>query len=273
MDSVLNVIKESADIDLSHYKRSSIERSINRRIRTSGTQTPAQYASLLRSDPRELRQLISDITVDFSFFFRNETLFKILKQSIIPDIIRRNKAAAEGPIRIWCAGCGAGEEAYSITILLFEALKGNASRDKITIFATDVDSTSLTKSRAGMYSPESIKNVQPSSRERYFSFDGRYRIKDFIKSMICFGKHDLLSDPPISRIDLLLCRNVLIYLDKEGQAVVLTRLRYALPSGGYLVLGKSETLSREVSDSFAVVDRTCKIFRRKDDDKWPFSYR
>ncbi len=276
MNRILNVIKDSGDVDLSHYKRSSIERSIARRIRTVGARSLSEYASLLRSDGEELHTLISDITVDFSFFFRDEKLFETLRQSILPEIIRAKKACGQSPVRVWCAGCGAGEEAYSIAILLFEAFKGNVGREGRplghTIFATDVDASSLAKSRAGIYSPESMKNVPRFTRERYFLFDGRYRIKDFIKNLICFGKHDLLSDCPISRIDLLLCRNVLIYLDKGGQSVVLRRLRYAVRPGGFLVLGKSESLSNEVSGSFAVVDRARRIFRRKDDDKWPFSY-
>ncbi len=272
MDAILKVIEDSGDLDLSHYKRSSIERSINRRARSAGVRTLPEYASLLRSDPGELRKLISDVTVDFSFFFRDEKLFEILEHSILPEVIRTNKACGQGRIRVWCAGCGSGEEVYSIAILLFEALKGNTGRDKVTIFATDVDPASLAKSRAGVYSAESIKNVPRPTRKRYFSFEARYRIKDFIKELICFGKHDLLSDPPISRIDLLLCRNVLIYLDKGGQSEVLRRLRYAVRPGGFLVLGKSESLSRETVDSFAVINRGCKIFRRKDDEKWPFFY-
>ncbi len=272
MDAILKVIEDSGDLDLSHYKRSSIERSISRRASGAGARTLSEYASLLRSDPGELRELLSDITVDFSFFFRDEKLFEMLKHSILPEVIRTNKACGQSCIRVWCAGCGAGEEAYSITILLFEAFKGNTGRDKLAIFATDVDPASLAKSHAGVYSAESIKNVPRSTRERYFSFEGHYRIKDFIKDLICFGKHDILSDPPISRIDLLLCRNVLMYLDKEGQSEALRRLRYAVRPGGFLVLGKSESLSRETQDSFAVVNRGFKIFRRKDEEKWPFFY-
>jgi len=272
MHSILKLIKNSADLDLSYYKRSSIERSINRRMRACGVRNLSEYASLLHRDPGELHTLISDVTVDFSLFFRDEKLFELLKQTILPQIIRQNKVSGEGPIRVWCAGCGAGQEAFSVAILLFEALKGNIGREKITVFATDVDPSSLAKSRAGTYSAESVKNVPPSALERYFSFDGCYRVKDFIKNLICYGKHNVLSNPPISRIDLLLCRNVLIYLDKEGQSVVLKKLRYAVRPGGYLVLGKSESLSQEVSNSFTVVDRACKVFQRKEDDKWPFSY-
>jgi len=272
MDAILDVIQGLADLDLSRYKKSSIERSINRRMRVTGAQSLSEYAGLLRSDPAELNVLISDITVDFSLFFRDENLFEILKESILPEIIRRNRASGQGAVRVWCAGCGSGEEAYSIAILLFEALKGDTGRDRLTIFATDVDPLSLAKSRAGVYSAEALRNVDSCSRERYFSFDGCYRIKDFMKNLICFGKHNLLSDPPISRIDLLLCRNVLIYLDKDGQSVALKRLRYAVRPGGYLVLGKSESLLQEVSDSFLVVDRAGKIYRRKDDDRWLFSY-
>jgi len=272
MDEILNLIKDTGDLDLSHYRKSSIERSINRRIRIAGARTHSEYATVLRSDPAELRELVSDITVDFSVFFRDERLFEILKQSILPEIIRTNKVHGRGPVRVWCAGCGAGQEAYSIAILLFEAIKGNAGRDKVTIFATDVDPSSLTKSHTGVYSPESIKNVSRFTRERYFTFDEQYRVKNFIKNLICFGKHDFLIDPPISRVDLLLCRNVLIYLDKAGQSIALKRLRYSVRPGGFLVLGKSESLSSETRDSFAVVDRACRIFRRKDDEKWPFFY-
>ncbi len=272
MDAVLKVIKDSTDLDLAHYKRSSIERSVNRRMRACGVQSFFEYASLLESDPGELQALASDLTVDFSLFFRDEKLFEILRHSILGQIIRRNKLTGEGPLRVWCAGCGAGEEAYSIAIVLFETLKGNAGRENIIIFATDVDPSSLAKSRAGVYSPESLKNVEPSSVQRYFSFDGFYRVKDFIKNLICFGRHDLLGNPPISRVDLLLCRNVLIYLEKQGQSAVLKKLRFAVRPDGYLVLGKSESLSQEVRGSFEVVDRAFKIFRRKEDDKWPFPY-
>ena len=272
MDAILKVIKDLADLDLSPYKRSSVERSVNRRMRACGLQTLSEYVSLLQWDSRELHTLISDVTVEFSVFFRDEKLFEILRCSLLSEIIRWNKTSGERPIRVWCAGCGTGEEAYSVAILLFEALKGNVGRKKIALFATDVDFSSLAKSRAGVYSPDSIKNIASSTRERYFSFDGSYRIKDFIKNLICFGKHNLLSDPPISHIDLLLCRNVLIYLEKEGQSAVLNRLRYAVRPGGYLVLGKSESLWPPVSDSFDVVNRAFKIFRRKDGDKCLISY-
>jgi two-component system CheB/CheR fusion protein len=266
MHSILKVIKDAAGLDLSLYKRSSIERSINRRMRACGVQNLSDYASLLVGDTNELHALVSDVTVEFSFFFRDEELFHLLRGTILPDLVRKRKAASEGTIRVWCAGCGAGEEAYSVAILLFETLKGSIRRNNVTIFATDVDPSSVAKSRAGIYSAESIKNLTSATLERYFSFDGSYHIRDFIKNLICFGKHDLLSNPPISRIDLLSCRNVLIYLDKEGQSAVLKKLRYALRPGGYLVLGKSESLSQQVTNSFCVVDRACKVFQRKEDD-------
>ncbi len=272
MDAILKLIEDSADLDLSHYKRSSIERSVNRRMHARGIHNLPEYVSLLQTDLQELRALVSDVTVDFSLFFRDEKLFEILKESVLPDVIGQSKMGGERCVRVWCAGCGAGEEAYSVAILLFEALKGTVGREKLTVFATDVDPTSLAKSREASYSEDSVKNLPPVTRERYFSFDGSYRVRDFIKDLICFGKHNLISDPPISRIDLLLCRNVLIYLDKEGQCVVLRKLRYAVRPGGYLILGKSESLSRDINDCFGVLDRTLKIFRRKDDDKCTFLY-
>jgi len=272
MDAILKMIQDSANLDLSHYKKSSIERSVNRRMHARDIQSLPGYVSLLETDPQELHALVSDVTVDFSLFFRDEKLFDLLKDSVLPELIRQSRAGAGRPVRAWCAGCGAGEEAYSVAILLFEALKGSAGRERVTIFATDVDPASLAKSRAAAYSEESARDIPHTVLERYFSLDGGYRIKSFIKDLICFGRHNLISDPPISRIDLLLCRNVLIYLDKEGQLVVLRRLRYAVRPGGYLVLGKSESLPRDIGDSFEVVDRTLKIFRRKDDDKCIFPY-
>jgi len=271
MDAILQVIKDRASLDLSRYKRTSLERSIARRMRARGIADVSEYASFLTRDSEELQTLVSEVTVDFSLFFRDPELFDFLQQIILPKIVLRKKASGEGAIRVWCAGCGSGEEVYSIAILLFEALKGKASRDTVAIFATDVDASSLDKSRAAVYSPESVRNVPIPTQERYFSFNGSYRVKEFIKELICFGKHDLLKNPPISRIDLLLCRNVLIYLDPQGQSVVLRKLCYAVRPGGYLVLGKSEGLSGEISDFFAVVERGEKVFQRKDGDKCPFS--
>ncbi len=272
MDEILKVINDFGGLDLTHYKRSSIERSVNRRVHACGIPTLSEYALFLQANASELQALISDVTVDFGLFFRDEKLFETLKQSILPEIIRQKKVSGEWPIRVWCAGCGAGEEAYSVAILLFESLKGLVHREEAIIFATDVDASSLTKSRAGIYSAETLHDVPDLARERYFSFDGSYRVKDFLKNLICFGRHDLLTNPPISHIDLLLCRNVLIYLDQGGQSILLRRLRYAVRPGGYLVLGKSESLSQEVSNSFIVVDRTFRTFQRKGDDTCPFSY-
>ena len=222
-----------------------------------------EYVRYLEQKPAEVDTLFQDFLIGVTSFFRNPTAFEALQKKVIPNLFTGKHP--DSVIRIWVPGCSTGEEAYSIGILLQEQMEMLKKNFKVQIFATDIDSRAIVKARSGVYPPTISIDISPERLNRFFTQDsnGNYRIQKNIRDMIVFSEQDIIKDPPFSKLDLLSCRNVLIYMDKELQKKLIPLFHYALNKDGFLFLGPSETLG-EFENLFETLDRKSKLYRKKD---------
>ena len=248
-------------VDFSHYKQSTINRRILRRMALARLQTLTDYVSLLRENATEIDLLYRDLLINVTSFFREPTLFETLSRDIFPQLLKERKPGE--PIRIWVPACSTGEEACSLAICLFEYLGDEAISTPIQIFATDLSEAAIDKARTGVYYKSALENVSPKRLSRFFTrLDGHYQVIKPIRDVCIFATHNLLKDPPFSRMDLISCQNVMIYLESMPQKNVLQAFHYALKDSGYLVLGKSETIGN-TTDLFQPEDKEHKIYSKK----------
>lgn len=260
LTKIFALLRNQSHVDFSHYKPSTIKRRIARRMVIQKSKKLEDYFSLLQSNPQEIRALFADILINVTEFFRDPDIFAALKKQVLSKIMKHKPAGA--PIRIWVVGCATGEEAYSVAISLLEVMGDEAQKATIQIFATDISESALQKARAGVY-PESIrKNVSPERLSRFFEkTETGYKISKRIRDMCLFSRHDVTSDPPFSKVDLICCRNLLIYFDSALQKHVLPILHYALNPDGFLWLGRSESVGN-LSTLFRVTDKAKKFYLR-----------
>ena len=238
-DSILAGLLNATGIDFSLYRETTIRRRILRRLALSNLDSLKEYAERIRNDRGELSALHRDLLINVTRFFRDPESFETLKKVVVPRIVHGKPA--DSPIRIWVAGCATGEEAYSIAILLQEYFTETGRIYPVQIFASDVSTTALEKARTGTYPASIAADVGPERLNRWFSkVDEGYRISTALREMCVFSRHDLLQDPPFSKLDLISCRNTLIFFGSVRQNVI-ARFHYALKPGGFLVLGPSRT--------------------------------
>lgn len=263
IEAIFELLRNECGIDFSHYKPSTITRRIERRLQLTHTNHLDQYLSRLRQEPEELRILYADLLIGVTRFFRDAKCFLRLEQEIIPNLIKRNDP--EEQIRVWVAGCATGEEAYSLAILLHEQLTALKRPVRVKIFATDVHRSSLDTAGAGIYSEEHLVDVSQERLQRYFTrkLDG-YHVVPELRQLIVFAPHNVIKDAPFTRMDLVSCRNLLIYLQQKAQKKVLSLFHFGLKTGGILLLGSSETPG-DLIDEFDKVDERCKIYRKRRD--------
>ncbi|MGD1072937.1 MAG: chemotaxis protein CheB [Bryobacteraceae bacterium] len=256
---LFKLLRDASGVDFTFYKKSTLSRRIARRMALKKIERLSEYLKHLQGNREELHDLYRDLLIHVTGFFRDPDVFRALRGRIIPQILAREP---EGdPIRIWVPGCSTGEEAYSIAICLFESLRDRATSTPIQIFASDISEQAVDRARAGVYPKDALKKVSKERVRRFFTaVEGNYQIKSGIRELCIFARHDLTKDPPFSRMDLISCRNVLIYLEPVLQKRILTSFRYALRDGGFLLLGKSETLGGFTD--FKVVDRKNKFFAK-----------
>lgn len=249
------IVRESG-WDLRNYKKASLKRRIAVRLNTHNISSYRDYHSVLESDPAEYNNLISTITIKVSEFFRDPEVFDFLKELIGRD------APSWHLYRAWSCGCAHGEEAYSLAILLADSF-GTGNMDKISVFATDADEKALDKARKGIYAEESIRNISHNLKNRYFEkSDKGYKLNHEIRHLVRFGALDIIRGNPISKVDLLLCRNLLIYFEKGLQGLVLKKLDFALKPGGILVLGTAETLPPSFSSRYTEIRQRSRVYRK-----------
>lgn len=251
--------------DFTHYKQTTIRRRILRRMVINKKESPAEYYDYLRSNKEELDLLFQDLLIQVTSFFRNPENFTYLSDSILPEIFKNS--TDNSSIRIWVAGCSSGEEAYSMAILFSEYLgkhRQDYPHQKIQVLATDLSKTAIQKARKGLYSKTSISAISATRLELYFTKtpDG-YQINQSIRDICLFANHDFVKDPPFGKIDLISCRNVLIYMEPYLQKKALTTFHYAIKPTGYLMLGESETTTG-VPDLFSSLSKRKKIYSRKE---------
>jgi two-component system CheB/CheR fusion protein len=259
LESILKLLRVRASSDYRHYKKATIVRRIRRRMGIKQAASMADYLKLLQQDQGELTQLSKDMLIGVSSFFRDPEAFEELREKAIVPLITRSDP--DTPLRAWVPGCATGEEAYSVAMLLLEAAASADTFRTVQVFASDVDDHALEVGRAGVYA-ESIAEVVSADRlERFFTKQGqKYQVTKQLREVVVFSRQDLITDPPFSKLDLITCRNVLIYIEPAIQKKILALFTFALTTGGYLFLGKSEGIV-ELEDLFEPVSKPRRIYR------------
>ncbi len=260
-ESILQILRQRMAVDFTHYKHATLQRRIQRRMVLHKTESLKAYADYLRANATEVAELFSDILIHVTGFFRDPAVFLALKKKLFPRMVKSKPA--DEPIRIWVPGCSTGEEVFSIAIVLMEFMADRNLHHTAQIFGTDIHERALEKARAGWY-PETIKTDVSDERLRRFfvRVDGGYRINKAIREMCIFARQNVVADPPFSNLDLISCRNLLIYLGQGLQRKAIPLFHYALKPNGFLMLGASETIGG-FSDLFALQDNKAKIYAKK----------
>jgi two-component system, chemotaxis family, CheB/CheR fusion protein len=260
LEELLGFLKRSRGFDFSGYKRPSLERRFRRRMDAIGCASYGDYLDYLEVHPDEYEQLFDTLLINVTEFFRDPPVWEELRKDVLPELL-----AARGdqePIRVWSAGCASGEEAYTLAMILADALGVDAYCDRVKIYATDVDEQALTAARQGIYAAGQVDSVPVDMRERYFEpVDRRLAFRKDLRRTVIFGRNDLASDAPISRLDLLVCRNTLMYFTAETQGRILRHFHFALRDDGVLMLGKSEMVLSH-RDLFSTIDLKRRLFRK-----------
>ncbi|MBL6965966.1 MAG: PAS domain-containing protein [Anaerolineales bacterium] len=260
LENLLEYLRQSRGFDFTGYKRNSLQRRIQKRMAMVSINDYSDYVDYLEVHPDEFELLFNTILINVTAFFRDKPAWDYLQNEIIPRIIHAKKT--NETVRVWSAGCASGEEAYSMAILLAEALGENDFRNRVKIYATDVDEEALAEARHARYSAENLKAIDPVLRDKYFyeTPEGTIFRSDLRRQLI-FGRHDLVQDAPISRLDLLVCRNTLMYMNADTQSEILQRMHFALREDGYLFLGKAEMMLTR-TNLFLPTDLTYRVFSK-----------
>lgn len=261
---IIELVRQRAEIDFRLYKTGTIRRRIQRRIGLAGLHRDdfAGYLSHLTSDAAELDRLASDFLINVTAFFRDPQIFAEISKGIVPEIIRRHEG--DGPIRVWVAGCSTGQEAYSLAMIFIEAMEKAPSRQSLQVFASDIDEDAIAIARAGLFPAGLEREVSTERLSRFFQREpGGWRVAADLRSRIVFSVHDVLNDPPFSRLDMVSCRNLLIYFGLEAQARAFSHFHFALLPDGVLLLGSAETPPAS-SHSFATLSKDQRTYRRVD---------
>jgi two-component system CheB/CheR fusion protein len=258
-EELLGHLRDNRGFDFTGYKRASLERRVRRRMSDVTISTYEEYRDRLEVDPEEFTALFNTILINVTSFFRDTEAWERLRSDLLPQLLAHRPS---GPIRAWSAGCASGQEAYTIAICLAEALGVETFRDRVKIYATDVDEEALAHARSATYTDREVSTIPPDLLEKYFEQNGtRFTFRPDLRRSVIFGRADLVQDAPISHVDLLTCRNALMYLTAETQARVAERLHYSLRPDGILFLGKAEMLLSQ-SALFAPLDLKNRFFRR-----------
>jgi two-component system CheB/CheR fusion protein len=261
LEDLLTFIRDSRGFDFTGYKRSSLARRIRKRMQDVGIADYVDYRDRLESSAEEFRYLFNTILINVTSFFRDTDTWTYLQGEILPNLLAGIDPTEE--IRVWSAGCSSGEEAYSLAIALAEALGVEECVRRVKIYGTDVDDEALREARSGLYPAKSLEAMSEDLRKKYFEANGaQFVLRSDLRRRVIFGRHDITRDAPISRLDLLVCRNTLMYFNVEAQSKIIDRFHFALREGGYLFLGKAEMLLSD-GDRFEVANMRQRVFRRR----------
>jgi two-component system, chemotaxis family, CheB/CheR fusion protein len=260
LEALLDYLKRNRGFDFTGYKRPSLTRRIQKRMQSIPVDSYAAYRAHLESNPDEFEDLFDTILINVTSFFRDEDAWDVLRAEVVPQLLAQK--SPHEPIRVWSAACATGEEAYSLVIAFAEVMGLDEFRERVKVYATDVDESALVAARQAAYAAKDVETLAPEIVERYFErCESRYLFRRDLRRAVVFGRNDLIQDAPISRIDLLACRNALMYFDAATQGRIVSRFFFALNEGGYLLLGRAETLLTYTS-MFAPVDVKRRIFRK-----------
>ncbi len=259
-DELLASLRRHRGFDFTGYKAASLQRRVTKRMQAVGIGAFPEYEDYLEVHPDEYVHLFNTILINVTSFFRDQAVWDYLASDVVPRIAG-GKAPGD-PIRVWSAGCASGEEAYTLAVVLAEALGLEAFRERVKIYGTDVDDDALAQARQAVYAARDLEDVPPAIQEKYFEPAGDRRgFRKDLRRNVIFGRHDLMQDAPISRLDLLLSRNCLMYFNAETQARILERFHFAVNDGGYVVLGKAEMLMTH-GNTFTPVDLKRRVFQK-----------
>jgi len=260
---IIQLIHRAIGVDFSHYKVTTIRRRIIRRMLLYKLDNLTDYTQYLREHPAEARVLYNDLLINVTTFFRDQEAMAYMGKVLLPQLIKTR--SPREPLRIWVPACSTGQEAYSLAMLLLETLGEGTAIPPIHIFATDLSEPAITKARQGIYTKSEVIDISPKRLQRFFTkIDDQYRIHKTIRDLCVFAPHNLFKDPPFSRLDLISCRNLLIYLNGHLQRRAFSTFHYALKPNGYLLLGKSETVSASAS-LFTAVEKNFRMYTRRND--------
>lgn len=261
LKQIYNLLLKETGVDFSHYKPASIKRRLQHRMQQIETESVKDYVKILEDDKTEINNLYKDILIHVTTFFRDAESFKYLKNILLPRLLKEK--LPDQPMRIWIPACSTGEEAYSIAMILAELQETKSNRNRVQIFATDLSDYAIRLARLGEYSKSDLNSLSKERVKRFFVKTGdRYHITKELRETCVFAPHNILSDPPFFKIDFISCRNLLIYFDTAAQKKALGTMNFALKEGGYLMLGKSETIGA-ASQLFTQVNHKLKIYSRK----------
>lgn len=262
LSRILKILLERTGTDFSLYKPGTLVRRITRRMSLLSVKTlqGTDYLKVLLDSPQECEALAADLLINVTRFFRDGDVFQFLEESVLPELVSNHRD--DRPFRVWVAGCSTGEEAWSLAMLLLEAIEADGRKIRLQILASDIDPDAIATARAGLYPPSIAADISPERLARFFTPDERgYRVRDDFRSHAVFTVQNLLTDPPFARLDLVSCRNVLIYLGPEAQAKIISHFEFSLVARGVLLLGSSET-GGDISGRFEVVSKPARVYRR-----------
>ncbi|MCU1699942.1 MAG: chemotaxis protein CheR [Mycobacterium sp.] len=259
-ESLLRYLRDTRGVDFTGYKRTSLVRRARHQMEHAGVQTFEEYLDVLQASSDEFAALFNTILINVTSFYRDPEAWQFIQDEVVPALLARR--GPDQPIRIWSAGCASGQEAYTLAMILADSLEPDAFRHRVKIYATDLDEQALAEARAASYDAKAVASVPEPLLARYFEqVNGRYMFNKDLRRAVIFGRNDLVKDAPISRVDLLVCRNTLMYLNAETQQKLLSRLHFALAPEGVLFLGHAEMLLSH-TDKFSPIDLKHRIFRR-----------
>ena len=257
---IINILKSATGVNFIDYKKPTIKRRLQRRMVINKLASIQSYIRYLLENPAEVQSLYHDILIHVTRFFREPQSFPAMSEVVFPALLEKNP---DGPLRVWVPGCSTGEEAYSVAVALLEFLEGRSESIPIQIFGTDISESAVSQARAGIYPRSIAGEVSPARLRRYFNkIDSSYRVAKEVRDLCVFARQDLTRDPPFSKLDMIACRNVLIYLEPVLQKKLLAVFHYALKPSGHLLLGAAETTGPH-ADLFTLVDKRFKIYRKK----------
>ncbi|MEJ2717488.1 MAG: chemotaxis protein CheB, partial [Deltaproteobacteria bacterium] len=262
LEKVFNIVRSQTGQDFTHYKQNTVLRRIDRRMAINQIPSLEQYIGYLQMKPDEVKTLLKELLIGVTNFFRDPQAFDIIQQKVLPLLLKDRPHHM--PLRIWVTGCATGEEAYSLAIACRETMDELKVDYEVQIFATDIDRDSVQFARSGLYPNSIAADVTPERLERFFTEqDSFFQLRRDLREWVIFAEQNAASDPPFSNLDLITCRNLLIYLGSELQKKLIALFHYALRKDGFLFLGPSETVG-QFSNLFTVVDRKWKVFKRKE---------
>jgi chemotaxis protein methyltransferase CheR len=251
------LLLENIGLDVNGYRDEYLKRRFDIRLRATGSLTYSKYVIYLKNHPEEYQLLLNDLTINYTMFFRDMDVYLYLEKVLLPKLL------ASTNVRIWSAGCATGEEPYSLAIMVNKILGHTMAQHQVTILASDIDKDALSKASRGEYQKKQLNGLSDQLIDKYFTKEGEvYRVQDFVRRSIRFEQRDLMKEPSHKSLDLILCRNVMIYFSKESQQQIHMNFYEALRGGGYFITGKAEMLSGEPSRIFLPVDVRSRVYQK-----------